>query len=171
MNKIVDVFEMKRLILITGASQGIGAALALEFGRFYKKNSHFILIARNIEKLNDVKAQIESESETNGATTISCDFSRENTLDYFYSLLKEVLPEDLEAEYKEIIFIYNHGTLEFGNVSLSAQDSLKTPYETNLFSVWHLLAAASLLIPSASIARQFHINISSGYALKPCANW
>ena len=161
---------MKRLIFITGASQGIGAALAVEFGRFYNDNVYFILIARNHARLNEVKEKIESESNTNLATTLSCDFSKANSIDDVYLMLKEALPENL-SEYKELLFIYNHGTLEYGDVSLSAQDSLKIPFETNLFSVWNLLAAVSLLIDSTTIPKQFHINISSGYATKSVAYW
>lgn len=162
---------MKRLILVTGSSRGIGAAIALEFNRLYQEDTCFVLIARDQTKLNEVKEKINSEGK-NEAIVIKADFSVANNVEAYYKLLKDSLPNDEGLKsFDELICVYNHGTLEFGNVSLAAQELLRKKFEINLFSVWSLLGAVSLLIPEAVIGRQFHVNITSGYAEKPTANW
>lgn len=45
-----------KTMLITGASSGIGAATAIRVGR---NGGRVVLVARTLEKLNDVKAQVE----------------------------------------------------------------------------------------------------------------
>ena len=51
--------ELKgQIIVVTGASKGIGAGLAKEFA---EKGATMVLCARNAEKLNELKKQIEHE--------------------------------------------------------------------------------------------------------------
>lgn len=49
---------MDKLVFITGASSGIGAGCARKFA---SQGARLILNARNVEKLNDLKAQLEKE--------------------------------------------------------------------------------------------------------------
>lgn len=161
---------MKRLICITGSSRGIGKAIALEFNKSHLKETHFILLARDQDKLNQVRDQIINESSgLNSATLIVVDFSLQNEIKDYYDLLKTSLPEN--EKFDELIFIYNHGSLEFGSVTLAAQENLRSKFEINLFSIWLLCSAVQLLLPISVIPRQFHINISSGYAVEAHANW
>lgn len=57
-----DSLNLKdRVILITGASDGIGKAAALDFAQ---RGAHVVLIARNQEKLEAVYDEIESKTDT-----------------------------------------------------------------------------------------------------------
>jgi short-subunit dehydrogenase len=47
----------QKIVVITGASSGIGKALAFEFA---SRGSKIVLAARNLEKLNEIKAEIQS---------------------------------------------------------------------------------------------------------------
>ena len=49
--------------------------------------------------------------------------------------------------------------------------TLRTKFEINLFSIWTLCSAVQLLLPTSLIKKQAHVNISSGYAMEPTANW
>lgn len=49
-----------KVVIITGASSGIGLALAKEFS---KKGAKLVLAARNIEKLNEIKAELSVDNK------------------------------------------------------------------------------------------------------------
>ena len=161
---------MNRLIIITGASRGIGEAIAIEFNKM--ANAHILLIARDYDRLCDVRNKlVEANKNRNRVSILNIDFSLPNQVADFFKLLKEVFVETDLGNFKELYAIYNHGTLEYGSISLKAQEPLRENFETNLFSVWSLLSAINLLVPTSVIERQFHVNISSKYAKEPVAMW
>lgn len=164
---------MKRLILITGASRGIGKAIATELNLTYNSDAHFVLIARDVSRLGEVRTQMEKESNyRNKIQIVSVDFAIVNEVSIYFNVLKDTLNGTTKLdEFDELIVVYNHGTLIYGNVSLTAQEELRENFEINLFSVWSLLAAINLLVPDSVIKRQFHVNISSGYSHEATANW
>jgi short-subunit dehydrogenase len=162
------------LIIVTGSSRGIGEAIATEFGQHFKNDAHILLMARDITKLNQVKKKILSSlpNSNNKVSVLNMDFSADYKVNDYFKLIKEILDDDYLANFDELYVIYNHGTLEFGSVSLVAQSNmLQEKFEVNLFSIWNLLAAVNLLIPTTVISKQFHVNISSGYSNEPTANW
>lgn len=168
---------MKRLVIVTGASRGIGRAIANELNRIYAAgDTLFLLLARDATKLTEAKNQIETDSQgRNTAKTLSVDFASPlNKVDQYFQLLSNGLnnagTQELDR-FEELVVIYNHGTLVFGSVPLVAQNQLREDFEVNLFSIWSLLAAINLLLPLNEVSRQFHINISSSYACEAAANW
>lgn len=68
-------FENQR-VFITGASSGIGAALAQEFAR---EGAHVALAARNRQRLNEVRQSIESMGAR--ALALSCDVTDRPSID------------------------------------------------------------------------------------------
>ena len=73
-------------VLLTGASSGIGRDLAREFA---KLKYDVILVARNVEKLEDIKKEIIEEYKAN-AEYISMDLTnRENCID-LYNKVKDI---------------------------------------------------------------------------------
>lgn len=154
---------MRRLIIVTGASRGIGKSIAIELNRFYNSNCHFLLLARDVAKLNEVRDQVERDSSfRNTAKILSVDFSIQNQVSTYYELLKDALKDVDLDKFDHLLVIYNHGTLVFGQVSFVAQENLRENFENNLFSIWSMLAALNLLLPVNVIDKQFHVNISSG---------
>lgn len=61
-----------KVIIITGASSGIGEALALKFGR---EGSKVVLAARSVDKLQEVAEQIRQSG--GDALTVACDVAKE----------------------------------------------------------------------------------------------
>jgi len=48
---------LKTVVVITGASSGVGKDAAIELSK--NENYHIVLVARNAEKLNETKQEIE----------------------------------------------------------------------------------------------------------------
>ena len=89
---------MKRLLIITGSSRGIGKSIALEFNRVFRRDCVFLLMARDLENLNAVKNQIIFESEARNQVNITqIDFASQYQVSDYFSLLKNTFP-DFENE-------------------------------------------------------------------------
>ncbi len=83
---------MKKVALITGASSGIGKELAKIHA---KKTGDLILVARNTERLNQLKSEIESEYNRE-VFIITKDLSQPNSPKEVYDTIKE---KGIEVEY------------------------------------------------------------------------
>ena len=68
--------------LITGASSGIGRDIAKELSQ---KGYDLILVARNLEKLNEVKEKLETNIET-----VSMDISNPENCKQLYEKYKDI---------------------------------------------------------------------------------
>lgn len=76
---------MKNIALITGASSGIGEALAIEHA---KRQGDLILVARRTDKLNDIKKKLESKYNTS-VTIITKDLSDRQQVQSLYDEVKQ----------------------------------------------------------------------------------
>ncbi len=162
----------KRLILVTGSSRGIGRAIVLNLNQTFASNVHFILMAQDSFELNKVKEKLIKDSNNqNLASIVEVDFSKKIEVADYFRMIKESLDKIDLTVFNELICIYNHGALEYGSVSLVAQGMLRRKFEINLFSVWNLLGAVNLFIPSSIIPRQFHVNITFDHSINPTPLW
>jgi len=151
--------SVRRLIIITGASRGIGLSAAIEFNKRFPQNSHFVLLARDLAKLNEAKEKLLKDG-SNSIEIVQIDFSNDSLkLDDCIDILNGAI--DSNANFGELYVIYNHGTLENGSVFEVVDEKLKGKFEANFFSVWNLLAAVGKLLPEKRIPKQFHVNINS----------
>ena len=76
---------MKKYTLITGASSGLGIDFAKEYAQ---KNENLILVARRIDRLNQVKAEIESKFPVE-VLVYSVDLNQSTNIDHFFEQLNE----------------------------------------------------------------------------------
>lgn len=67
------------LCLVTGASKGLGKHIAIQFAQNYPA-THFILVARNENELNDTKQSIIKIDSTASVDTHVIDLGNLNTL-------------------------------------------------------------------------------------------
>lgn len=70
-----NIFSGKVFLLVTGASRGIGRQIAISFGSLLQKDSHILLLARNLTDLEDVARNISSLATIE---TVSIDLSEVN---------------------------------------------------------------------------------------------
>lgn len=161
---------MERLIIITGASRGIGATIAIQANKKFSSNTIFLLIARDEEKLADVKNQIMSLSPMNQVFLMKIDFSHDLSKDQMTSLIKKNFADTQLNKIKELFIFYNHGTLRLEPIE-SAEEKKKQEFQINVFSVWTLICAFKEIFPLETIPLQYHINISSLMATLALKNY
>lgn len=118
-----------KIVVITGASSGIGAALAREFSG---RGATVVLLARRVERLQQLAA--EATAAGRKLFFYPCDVTREADLKHVTELYRrEVGPAD--------IVIANAGFGVVGNsVALSVED-FRRQFETNVFGVLKTLHA------------------------------
>ena len=118
-----------RTVLITGASSGIGAALAR---RFAAEGAHLVLTARRLDKLGEVAASLP---EPHGDVRIlECDVTRDGQLD-------DVVAQVQRSGAKLDIVIANAGFGVAGAVQRLALEDYRRQFETNVFGVLRTIYA------------------------------
>lgn len=114
---------MKRTVLITGASRGVGKAIALELA---KQHYDVALFGRNETALNEVK----SECEALGATALAliCDVNNENSVSDAIKQVQTHFPQLDNV-------IINHGISKRACVQDDKEQVWQSVMQTNLISV------------------------------------
>jgi len=147
-----------RSALITGASRGIGAAVAT---RFAAEGAHVILLARTVGGLEEVDDAIKAAG--GNATLVPCDvtdFERLDTLG----------PHLLERFGGLDIFIGNAAVL--GTMTPLAQYDAKVwhqVFDINVHANWRLIRVVDPLLRRAAAGRA--VLLTSGAARRPRAYW
>lgn len=142
---------MKKAALITGASSGIGSAIALE----YAKNGYFVyLMGRNKERLQEVALRCRS-----GASLLSCDMTDT-------AALQKRLDEVLSSKIHRVEVVVNNAGIYETHSTESGHDEL-----------WQRQMETNLMVP-VRIVRAFFpyfkelgggsiVNISSTLGMRP----
>jgi len=115
-------FEGKS-VFITGASSGIGAALALEFAR---EGAYVILAARSLDRLGDVQSQIELEGGR--ALSVACDVTDRASLD-------RAVAEAVAMRKGLDVVVANAGFGVAGVLTKLSTDEYRRQFDTNFFGV------------------------------------
>ena len=124
-----------KIIVITGASDGIGKEIALKLA---KENAQLALIARNENKLNEVK----NEAEIVGATNVkiySCNIRNTNNLE---TTIKSII-----SDFETVDILINNAGIWQKKMQIDqiSQDTIEAVIETNLSALIH---TSRLLIPT-----------------------
>ena len=140
--------ENKKVAVVTGASRGIGKAIALELA----KTGHFVVINYNgsEEKAMETKAQIEALGGS--AKTVQCDVSNFEACEKF---MKEIVDE-----YKTIdVLVNNAGITKDGLLMRMSEDDFMKVININLTGTFNCIRFASRYMMKQRAGRI--INISS----------
>ncbi|KAG2185201.1 hypothetical protein INT44_001991 [Umbelopsis vinacea] len=139
-----------KVVLVTGASAGIGAACAKEFA---KEGSHLIITGRRLERLESLKNELTSQYPNQIVHPIALDVRRRDAVNGAIA----ALPTDL----KNIDVLVNNAGLVIGLDKLSdvTEDAIDTMLDTNVKGLVYLTQA---VLPGMKEQKKGHIiNVGS----------
>jgi short-subunit dehydrogenase len=113
----------RHVVFITGASSGIGAALAEEFAR---QGADVALAARRLDRLQTVAARVETMGRR--AVVLACDVTRDGDLERAVAQTRAALGPIAVA-------VANAGFGVVGEVTRLTLDDYRRQFETNVFGV------------------------------------
>jgi len=117
-----------RTVFITGASSGIGAALARQFAA---DGARLVLTARRIDKLREVAASLP---DPQAAQVIECDVARDGDLEWAIARVRD-------AGGNIDIVVANAGFGVAGNMDKLTLADYRRQFETNVFGVLRTVQA------------------------------
>jgi len=143
-----------QVILITGASSGIGAALAREFAR---AGGDLVLAARRLDRLEHVRADVEREGRR--AAVVACDVTVDGDVEKAADLARQTFG-------RLDVVVANAGYGVVGPVERLTLDDYRRQFETNVFGVLRTVYA-TLADLKASRGRLVIIGSVNGYVAPP----
>ncbi|MBI4635117.1 MAG: SDR family oxidoreductase [Candidatus Rokubacteria bacterium] len=154
-----------QVILITGASAGIGAALAREFAR---EGAAVALAARRVDRLEALASEIRRQGRR--AIAIGCDVTRDGDLERAVETTRGALG-------KIDVLVANAGFGVVGNLETLALDDYRRQLETNVFGVLRTIYAGledlkktrGRLVIIGSVSGHLGLPGSSPYAMSKFA--
>jgi len=147
-----------KIVLITGASTGIGESTARLFAEC---GSHLILAARRVEKLQNLKNELQSKHKDMRIFTSELDVRSNESVEKFI----KAIPKELSA----IDILVNNAGLALGvkNTHENDLDQMNQMIDTNVKGVFYMVKA---IVPGMVERKAGHIiNISSVAGLEAYA--
>lgn len=142
----------KRVVVITGASSGIGAAAAFLFA---KQSATLVLVARNEQLLNNVAVKCEAENGIK-PLIVKAELSNDNDV-------KNIVTKTVETFGKIDVLVNNAGVGMRGSI----RDGVE-PYDTVMaVNVRSIYLLTSLATPYLVKTKGCIVNVSSVAAFKP----
>ncbi|WP_207444881.1 SDR family oxidoreductase [Roseomonas marmotae] len=149
--------SMNKVVLVTGASSGIGAAIAAELGR---AGATVVMGARRLDRLRDLAGRIEAAGGTARARLLDVT-SRQDVADFAAAALEEFGRID--------VLVNNAGVMP-----LSPLRSLKTEewdrmIDVNIRGVLHGIAAVLPVMDRQGHGQVINIASTGAYSVSPTA--
>ncbi|XP_072749057.1 3-oxoacyl-[acyl-carrier-protein] reductase FabG-like [Anoplolepis gracilipes] len=142
----------RKVVLLTGASSGIGAATALHFA---KLGASLVLTGRNKNNLEKVAKQI-----SNGVLIVTADLNEENKV-------KNIIDSTIKRYGRLDVLINNAGILEFSGIETTNLEQYDRIFNVNVRSVYQL---TTLAVPYLIKTKGNIINVSSTTGLRSFPN-
>ena len=155
MSETLKVDLSGQVAIVTGASRGLGKAMAVAFG---SAGARVICVARNKEKLEETAKEIESAG--GDAHVYPCDVADQEAVD-------KLVDEVVEKWEKVDILINNAGITRDTLLPTMATDQWDEVICTNLKSAFLLCRAASRYMLRARFGRIINISSVSGLIGNP----
>jgi 3-oxoacyl-[acyl-carrier protein] reductase len=147
---MADTTTPKRVAIVTGASRGIGKAIAL---RLAKDGRHVVLISRTEGPLNDVKAAIEANGGS--ASVLAVDISDAKA---FAAAIEKAAEQHGRLD----ILVNNAGITKDGLILRMSDEDWDAVVDTNLKSAFVAARAAARPMMKNRFGRIVNISSTSG---------
>lgn len=144
---------LNKVVIVTGASSGIGAATALEFA---KNGAKLVLAARNVERLNEVASQCSSKGLQQEKILVKCcDITIEDNL-------KSLVASTLEKYGQIDVLVNNAGSgqyVDFMDTTPEVFDNIfnintRAPFLLTQMCTPHLKKTQGCVVNVSSISGQ-----------------
>ncbi len=148
-----------RIVLVTGASRGIGAAVA---ERFAAEGAHIVAVARDEDELTGLDDRIRAAGGE-AATLVPLDVTNGEALDRLGGTIAE--------RYGHLDVLVGNAALlgDLGPLSHIEPRSWDRVLEVDLTANWRLIRATDALLRASEAGRA--IFVTSGVASRPRAYW
>ena len=154
-----------RVVLITGASAGIGAALAREFAN---QGADLVLAARRLPRLQELAEDLRRAGRR--AHAVECDVTQDGALEH-------AVAQALQTYGRLDVAVANAGFGVVGPLERLTLDDYRRQFETNVFGVLRTAAAAlpalrrsrGTLVIIGSVAGHVPTAGASAYAMSKAA--
>ncbi|XP_061390862.1 3-oxoacyl-[acyl-carrier-protein] reductase FabG-like [Musca vetustissima] len=137
-----------KVVLITGASSGIGAATAVKFAQL---GATLALNGRNVENLEKVAKLCANEGKKQTPQLVVGDISKEADTE-------RVWQETLKKHQRLDVLVNNAGIIETGTIENTSLEQFDRVMNTNLRSIYHL---SMLAVPELIKTKGNIVNVSS----------
>lgn len=149
---------MQKNILITGASSGIGKAVALKFAKQDGVANHLILVARNPQKLEAVAAQIKQMGvET---TIFVTDLSKKEDIAKLFT--------QIEKQFSTLDLVFNNAGLGFVKPAIElTDDEVEQIIDVNIKGMTLVGKKAAAIMSKQGHGHIIFTSSLAGYVLLP----
>ena len=155
---------------MTGASQGIGRAVALHLAPKFGTNSVIVLTARNDKNLQETKALITASAPGLEIRCVIGDLANQDSLT---TVSKECFENVNPTNFQHAVLVQNAGSL--GNMSylrdLSSVDDIQATMLLNVTSAFILTSKFLNAFKKSDGLRRTVVNISSLAAIQAVKSW
>lgn len=148
----VNINMSNKNIVITGASKGIGRAIALKFAA---QGFDVAVCARNQADLDSLRAELQSLSTNIKILAISCDVRQK---DEVLAFAKQVT----DAFGAVDVLVNNAGIFLPGQVHNEPEGTLEQLIETNLYSAYHITRALITDMKARNSGSIFNVSSVAG---------
>jgi sepiapterin reductase len=161
----IDLNGKLAYLLITGASKSIGARLSIEISKKLRAGSVIVLLARNLNGLEDTRSQILQQNANLNVIIKSIDLTKPS-VEECDEIAKETF--DFSVKFDLAMIVHNVGTI--GDTSkwsreIDSYSELESYFSVNVFAPSVLNNRLLKVIPKS--LKIFIVNITSKAAIDP----